>query len=52
MRYKLLDWEEHKKKYPHVVITKEQVIKMYEEIMKDEFIQSFMFALGRIKDEI
>lgn len=32
-----------------VLITKEQVIKMYEEIMKDEFNTGFVYYLEEIK---
>jgi len=53
MRYKLLDNYEFKKKISQVFITKEEIIKMYDEITKEKeglkFTIGFWYALQKFE---
>jgi len=48
-KYCLKDFTEHNLKKNEVYISKDDVMKMYNQIMKDEFITGFTYYLQEVK---
>ena len=49
-KYCLKDFTEHNLKKNEVYISKDDVMKMYNQIMKDEFITGFTYYLQEVKN--